>query len=580
MVFEFKFPDVGEGITEGKLIRWLIKENDSVKKDQAVAEVETDKAVVEIPSPITAKVSKLLYKEHEIVYVGKPMILFDDGTTNFSAPEQKLEKQKTQETQQSHAQHLPPAVTHYEQAVQKSVQQTVHQAIQQTNIPSQHKFQTMEQTEANSFSNSFDREILALPSVRHYAKENRIDLSKIHGTGRDGRIAMQDLNGTSNGKSNSASKRALNETLDGKSFIATILDNRQQSILNQKNIPSPQIIPNQQSQSFSASKDILATPSTRQLARDLNVDISIVVGTGDHGIITKDDVTRASSVNNNQPSSGINSVASQNNSQISILQTQQTQQPQQIQQTQWTSQQTVQQIAPSSEEYIPLTSMRNAISRKMSDSWSNAVHVTISDEADVTELVNIRERNKSAYEARGVKLTYLPFFVKSAVLSLQKNPKLNASLDTLNNRIIQKHYYNIGIATDTENGLMVPVVRNAESKSIIQIANEINDLALRARNRTIRIDEMIGGTFTITSVGNIVGQVFTQIINYPESAILGIGRIIEKPVVRNDQIVSRKIATLSVTVDHRIIDGADASRFLKTLIEYLENPQEMMLEMA
>jgi pyruvate dehydrogenase E2 component (dihydrolipoamide acetyltransferase) len=499
-MFEFKFPDVGEGITEGKLIKWLVHENDVVKREQSVANVETDKAVVEIPSPVSGKIMKLLYSENDTVYVGKPLMLIDDGQTTFSAPEQKV-------SLKPQAQPMPSAVKNYE---------TRDQA------PANPKVQMSFQPESRLL-----KEIKVLPSARKFAKEKNIDLSLVKGSGPDGVIKLSDV-----------------ELFGG--------------VLPAQSMEQNQRIIQQIQQQYDAS-EILASPSTRQFARDLGVNISTVKGTGSHGIITREDVQNAK-----------NPLASPSiTSQSQIIQPT-VRQPAATSSPQFSS----------AEEYIPITTLRQAISRKMSESWNNTVPVTVSDEADVTELVDIRDKNREKYEKQGIKLTYLPFFVKAAILSLQKNPKLNSVVDAPNNRIVQKHYYNIGIAVDTEQGLMVPVIKNAETKSILQIAMEINDLATRARSRTIRIDEMSGGTFTITSIGGLAaGQVFTQIINYPEEAILGIGRIVDKPVFRNGGIFVRKMMAISVTVDHRMIDGADASRFLKTLMEYLENPQTIMMEL-
>jgi pyruvate dehydrogenase E2 component (dihydrolipoamide acetyltransferase) len=200
------------------------------------------------------------------------------------------------------------------------------------------------------------------------------------------------------------------------------------------------------------------------------------------------------------------------------------------------------------------------------------------DEADVTELWKIREKEKKVAEAKGIKLTILPFIIKAVIAGLGEHPYLNASLDDENEEIILKKYFNIGVATDTPEGLMVPVVKNAKEKSILQLAEELAQLTEKARNRTIDLADMKGGTFTITNYGAIGGIFGTPIINYPEVAILGVGRIKDMPVVRDGKIEIRKILNLSLSFDHRVVDGAEAARFLNTVISHLEDPDLILLE--
>jgi pyruvate dehydrogenase E2 component (dihydrolipoamide acetyltransferase) len=207
-----------------------------------------------------------------------------------------------------------------------------------------------------------------------------------------------------------------------------------------------------------------------------------------------------------------------------------------------------------------------------------APHVTAMDEADVTELWKIREKEKKAAEKKGIKLTILPFIIKAVIAGLGEHPYLNASLDDENEEIILKKYFNIGLATDTPEGLMVPVVKNAADKSIFQLAQELTQLVEKARNRTIDLADLKGGTFTISNYGALGGIYATPIINYPEVAILGVGKIKDTPVVRNGKVVVRKILSLALSFDHRVVDGAEAARFLNTVIARLEDPDLILLE--
>jgi pyruvate dehydrogenase E2 component (dihydrolipoamide acetyltransferase) len=207
-----------------------------------------------------------------------------------------------------------------------------------------------------------------------------------------------------------------------------------------------------------------------------------------------------------------------------------------------------------------------------------APHVSAMDEADVTELWQIREKEKKVAESKGIKLTILPFVIKAVIAGLTEHPYLNATLDDDSEEIILKKYFNIGLATDTPEGLMVPVVKLAKEKSIFELAQESAQLAEKARNRTIDLADLKGGTFTITNYGAVRGIYGTPIINHPEVAILGIGRIQERPVVRDEKVVIRKILPLSLSFDHRVVDGAEAARFLQTVIARLEDPDLILLE--
>ncbi|HSB04193.1 MAG TPA: dihydrolipoamide acetyltransferase family protein, partial [Thermodesulfobacteriota bacterium] len=227
---------------------------------------------------------------------------------------------------------------------------------------------------------------------------------------------------------------------------------------------------------------------------------------------------------------------------------------------------------------VPLRGVRRAIARAMVKSKYTAPHVTAMDEADITELWKIKEKEKKTAENKGIKLTILPFIIKAVIAGLKEHPYINATLDDENEEIILKKYFNIGVATDTPEGLMVPVVKNADDKSILQLAEELTQLSEKARNRKIDLAEMKGGTFTITNYGAIGGMYGTPIINHPEVAILGVGRMKETPIVKEGRIDIRKMLFLSLSFDHRVVDGAEAARFLGTIIARLEDPDLILLE--
>jgi pyruvate dehydrogenase E2 component (dihydrolipoamide acetyltransferase) len=287
----------------------------------------------------------------------------------------------------------------------------------------------------------------------------------------------------------------------------------------------------------------LATPVARAMAKDLGIDINQVSGTGPGGRVIISDVKKF------HESFG----------QASIAQT----------------------IVPDQTErvtYEPLTQIRKAIARNMLASKQNVPHMTVHDEVEVTELIHIRAKFKEEYAKKEVKLSYLPFVVKATALALKKFRTINAQLDMENERMIFKNYVNIGIAADTEDGLVVPVIKDADKKSIFELANEINEIAKKASKRELRLEDMQDGTFTITNYGSIGGMHANPIINYPQAGILGVGRLVKKPVIVGNEIIPGTIQPLSLAVDHRIVDGGDVTRFLNQIMEFLADPISMLMD--
>ncbi len=409
---DIKFPDVGEGITEGTLVKWLVKPGDEIKADQAVAEIETDKAIVEIPTPKAGKVSKLFGKEGDILKVGSIL-------ATLSMPGEEIPAAKPPEIR-------PQEIKHVE--------------------------------------------------------------------------------------------------------------------------VTPEIKPPEKPPEVPAR--VLAAPATRRLARELGVDISKVSGSGPGGRVTDEDVKKFAE-------------APPKPAEVT---------PPEI---------SPPEVAPeikALEERIPIKGIRKTIGERMVKSLFTAPHVVSMDEADVTQLVSLREKEKKTAEEKGIKLTYLAFIVKATTVALKQHPYLNASLDSQKNEIVMKHYYNIGVAVDTPEGLMVPVIKNADQKSIMELAKETERLAEEARTRKIKLSDLKGNTFTITNIGSIGGLFSTPIINPPDVAILGVHRIRDMAVVIDGEIRIRKILPLVLSFDHRVLDGAQAARFMNTLMEHLKDPDLLLLD--
>ena len=292
------------------------------------------------------------------------------------------------------------------------------------------------------------------------------------------------------------------------------------------------------------NKVIPAGPSTRRIARELGVDLGHVPGTGRHGRVSEDDVRSFVRGSGSNGSSG---------GSISVP------------------------PLPRFEDFgtverQPMSAIRRATARQMSLSWSIVPHVTQSDVSDITDFEAFRKS-----QSKGPKFTISAFAMKAAVVLLKEYPVFNSSIDVAGNQIIHKKFYNIGVAVDTENGLLVPVIRDVDKKSIVELAEELTSIAERARQRKLDSKDLTGGTFTITNLGGIGGTGFTPIVNYPEVAILGISRGRLQPVVHNGEIVPRLMMPLSLSYDHRVIDGAVAARFTRRLAEMLENPYQLLI---
>jgi pyruvate dehydrogenase E2 component (dihydrolipoamide acetyltransferase) len=401
MARQFRFPDVGEGITEGEIVRWLVKEGDEVKEDQTLAEIETDKAVVEMPSPYRGTILKIHVGEKEIVKVGQVLVTIGEKGEAVGEGEKEAQREER------------PA-----------------------------------------------------PST-------------------------------------------------GPSVVGVVPESREEI------------------------REVLATPRVRKLALESGVDLRAVRGSGPQGRITEEDVRAAKSAPKEEKKPAIK-------------------------------------IKGKFDFYgelerIPLRGVRRATARRMHESVSTAAHVTHFDEAEGTELVKIRESLKPRAEERGAKLTYLPFIIKALLAALKAHPLFNATLDDEEEEIIVKKYYNFGIAVDIPDGLIVPVVKAVDQKSVFDLAAEIQALAEAAKKRTLDLADLKGGTFSITNVGGIGGEAATPIINYPEVAILATLKIKDRVRVKSGLAVAVKTLPLCLSFDHRVVDGAEAARFMNDLVAKLED---------
>jgi len=308
---------------------------------------------------------------------------------------------------------------------------------------------------------------------------------------------------------------------------------------------------------------VLATPVARKMAKDLGVDIHKIKGTGPQGRIMKADIAAAAETPEaaQQASAHLPKPSPSTESPFGMVNY---------------GKHAVPMLERS--ERVPMTMHRKAIANNMTLSKFTIPHTAVMDEIDVTDLVALRTASKVLAEEDGVKLTYLAFFIKAVVSGLKQYPGLNASLDEVAEEIVYKHFYNIGLAVDTPEGLMVPVIKDADSKGLFDLANAIEDLSERARAKTLNLNDLSGGSFTITNYGTVGASFGVPVIKHPEAGILGVGAIVKKPVVIDDAIVIRSILPVSLSFDHRIIDGADAGRFIGHIKRLLSNPNLLLMQ--
>lgn len=409
MVYEFKFPDIGEGVHEGEILQWFVDVDEHVEKEQDLLEVHTEKVTTKISSPVAGKIGSIEREEGEIVKVGDVLVRIETKESRDEVAEMEEEKDE--------------AMFQQREPIKKT------------------------ETKEEKKKKETTKRILAPPAIRRRAREEDVDLHNVEGTGPGGRITKKDF----------------------------------EQYLEQQKAQPPIAVSEQ-------------------------------------------------------------------------------------------------------EEHVPLRGTRRNIAENMQKSKRKAAHYTYVDEVDMSALDTLREKAKPIAEKKGVKLTYLPLIVKSLVPALKQYPYLNSSLNEDKEEIVVKHYYNIGIAVDTPEGLLVPVVKHVNEKSVWEVAKEIETLAKQARNGELSLEDVQGGTFSVTNIGPIGGLMGTPVIRWPEVAVLGLNRAKYRPVAvekkGTHELAIRKMMYLSLSVDHRVVDGAIAARFTNVVKRYIENPELLFLEIG
>jgi len=491
MTAEFILPDLGEGIHEAEIIAVKVKEGDTVKEDQVIFEVETDKAVVEIPSPYAGVVSKIHVQQGQTVTVGSTMISVEAGGSASAAPG------KTQETK--------------EKTEAKSVADTAKSSAAKAETKTETKALAGVSGNGKGAGTTVDRSrpVPATPATRRLARELGVDLYAVSGSGAAGRVMKEDVMSFAAGSLES--KLGTSSSDSGKQSTAGASS-------------SPAKPASSAASSMSVAEKFGGSEGGGGGGGPLNFG-----GRAAGGHIEYPDFAKHGKV-----------------------------------------------------ERLPLKSIRRKIAQSMTQSWTLIPHVTTFDEANVSDLTKLISKYEKEYGERAgnpkVRPTMTVFVLKAVASALQRFPQFNSSLDENTGEIVIKHYYNLGVAVATERGLIVPVIKNINEKSFFDVAVELADIAAKTRAGKIELDRLQGGTFTVTNIGAIGGTGAAPMINFPECAIMGMARAVEKPIVKNGAIEIGTIMPLFMSFDHRLADGAEAAYFVQHVVKLLEDPFKFVLD--
>ena len=477
MAIEFKLPDLGEDIETGDVTTVYVSAGDKVTKDQALMELETDKAALEIPSPADGVIKEVHVKSGETIKVGQLLVTIDDGEGGGEAEEKEAPEEKEAEPEKTEAKKEEKKEPAKEEKAEELEEEPAEEEVKKESEAKEAPPKEEKKPEAKAAPE---------PKEKETGKETR---------------------------------------------------------------PAPE--------STGPGGIIPASPTVRRLAREMGVDITKVKGSGPGGRITEDDLRRGEE---KKP-------AAQGKPRA----------PESAEEKPAAAQAESGSDKWGTVESVPMSKVRKLTAERLSEAWK-APHVTQHDKADITEMEKLRKQYGKEVAEAGGKLTMTSIILKIIASALKTFPQFNASVDMENNRIIYKKYYNIGVAVDTDRGLLVPVIRDADRKNIEELSIELSVLSEKARTKKITVEELQGGTFTISNLGGIGGTYFTPVLNAPEVAILGVSRAAVEAVYIDGQFQPRLMLPLSLSYDHRLIDGADAARFVRWIAEALEEPFKLSLE--
>ena len=562
MAVELKLPELGENIESGRVVGIMVKAGEKIEKDQVLMELETDKAVVEVPAEESGIIDKVMVKEGDDVKIGQVLVTLGSNDKKEPSKKPQIEAPSSNETAETKKRKEDKSST-TEQKISdddsgKKEQKSNSDAKQIVDfkIP-----ELGENIESGSVAN-----ILVSVGDNIKPEQGLIELetdkaiaevpSEIAGTIKEISIKQGDQVkvGQAVMKIETSSvdeKEPEQEQEQVQEAQSEPLQEIQQQTAPEKTEPEPIL-------HYDKPRDpnalVPAAPSVRRFAREIGINIHEVPGSGPAGRISIEDIKRYSK-----------SLNAQRKASQSVFKGFEAEALPDF--TKW-----------GKIDSQPMTKIRETTAKHLSYAWATIPHVTQHDKADVTELERLRKIFSKRVEEAGGKLTVTAILIKVIEFALKKFPQFNASVDVVKKEVIYKKYYNIGIAADTDRGLLVPVIKNVDKKNIVQISIELNELSKKARDRKLSLEEMQGGNFSISNLGGIGGTAFTPVVNSPEVTILGVSRSAMEPVYLDGEFKPRLMLPLSLSYDHRLIDGADAARFLRWVCEALEQPFLLSLE--
>ena len=546
MAYQFKLPDIGEGIAEGEIVKWFVKPGDTINEDDTLLEVQNDKSVEEIPSPVTGTVKNVIVPEGTVANVGDVLVEIDapghednEGDSGVAAESQTPAKPAAEPTVDTES-----AGSSSEGVFQFKLPD-IGEGIAEGEIV---KWFVKPGDTINEDDTLLevqnDKSVEEIPSpVTGTVKNVIVPEGTVANVGDV--LVEIDAPGHNSAPSTSApSAEAPKEKVETSDSASVV-------------------------EAADPNKRVLAMPSVRQFAREKDVDISQVTATGKGGRVTKEDIENfLAGAPSSAPAKSEAPEAATPKEAAPAAESKPAEPAKPFKSN-----------LGDLEERVAMTPTRKAIAKAMVNSKHTAPHVTLHDEVEVSKLWDNRKRFKEVAAANGTKLTFLPYVVKALTATVKKYPVLNASIDDANQEIVYKHYYNIGIATDTDHGLYVPNVKDADRKGMFAIADEINEKAKLAHDGKLSAEDMRNGTITISNIGSVGGGWFTPVINYPEVAILGVGTIAQQPTVNAEgEIVVGRVMKLSLSFDHRIVDGATAQQAMNNIKRLLADPELLMME--
>jgi len=567
MATELKLPELGENIESADVVTVLVKAGDNIEKDQGLIEIETDKATVEVPSDTKGKIKEVLVKAGDKVKVGQPIVVFEESDGASKEKEVKAEEpaRETQvEENKEEKKEKQSAAPHAEQAKTSTEEVDILLPELGENIESADVVNVLVkqgdkiEKDQGIIEIETDKATVEVPSTMDgeitevYVKTG--DKAKVG----EALIKIRTAGTVKEARGEEEKKKEHPEVTRSEEIKPAVKEEEkpekpsEAEAKGERESFSPGEIDHQPPISKGAAP---AAPSVRRIARELGVDINSIKGSGPSGRVSMDDVKLFVKRLNEERASGTGIQGGFAVKRESLPDF-----------SKW-----------GDTETKPMSKIRSVTAEHLSYAWSVIPHVTQHDKADITEIEKMRKKLSSEVEKGGAKLTITAMLVKIAVAGIKKFPQFNSSIDLDKHEIIYKKYFNIGIAVDTEFGLIVPVIKNADRKNITEISLELNELAEKARTKKASLDDLQGACFTITNLGGIGGTYFTPIVNSPEVAILGVSRGSYEPSYKDGNFIPRLMLPLSLSYDHRIIDGADAAKFLRWICEVLEEPVKLFL---